>query len=57
MLRKLLMTTAIAASLAGSLTSTFAQVIIYGPPPGPGTSSQPSDSPSGGVMDRPFVPE
>ena len=32
MLRKLLMTTAIAASLAGSLTSTFAQVIISATP-------------------------
>jgi hypothetical protein len=56
MLRKLFMTTAIAASLVGSLTAASAQVIIYDPP-GTGTSSQPSNSPSGGGMDRPFNPE
>ena len=56
MLRKLLMTAAIAGSLAGSLTAVSAQRIIYDPP-GTGTSSQPSNSPSGGGMDRPFNPE
>jgi hypothetical protein len=56
MVRKLMMASAIAASLAGSLTTAFAQVIIYDPP-NTGTSSQPSNSPSGGGMDRPYNPE